>query len=151
MIRPPELEKSLMMQFACAYKAVRRQNGKELKKLGLSLGQDIILFHLSSQPEISQSQLARALGVEEATISIMLGRMARAGLIKRSADEKDARKMRVSLTAKGLKLKKKALQIWQKQEAQVFSRLTESQRKQFLALLTEIQSYAESRKDKKER
>ncbi|HEK84840.1 MAG: MarR family winged helix-turn-helix transcriptional regulator [Candidatus Saccharicenans sp.] len=150
MIIPEELKDSLALQLLMTYKALRRKSGKELKKIGLCLGQDIILFHLSGQPDISQAQLARALGVEEATISIILQRMTKSGLIKRTADQKDARMMRVSLTVKGLELRKKALRIWQKQESQVFSRLTEGQRQELLQSLLEIQSYIESKKGKKE-
>ncbi|MEM0173750.1 MAG: winged helix DNA-binding protein [Sulfolobaceae archaeon] len=150
MIIPEELRESLFLQLLMTYKALRRKSGKDLKKVGLCLGQDIILFHLSSQPGISQTQLAKALGVEEATISIMLQRMARTGLIKRTADEKDARMMRVSLTAKGLELRKKALRIWQKQENQIFSSFTEEQKRELLKSLLEIQSYIDSRKGKKE-
>lgn len=149
MIIPEELKDSLALQFLITYKALRRKSGQELKKIGLCPGQDIILFQLSGQPGISQVQLARALGVEEATISMMLKRMTRAGLIKRTVDEKDARMMRVCLTAKGLDLRKKAIRVWQKQENQIFSRLSERQRQELSKSLLKLQSYIETKKRKR--
>ena len=78
---------------------------------------------------MSQTGLAEQLGVEQATLSIMLGRMEKAGLVRRRTDPEDARVTRVCATAKGL-----------------LRGLTEEDQKMLANLLARLRANVESRR-----
>ncbi|MDH4139277.1 MAG: MarR family transcriptional regulator [Coriobacteriia bacterium] len=67
-------------------------------------GQAISLWMLSENEGISQGDLAEKLGVARPTVTIMLKKMEKAGLIERRADESDQRSKRIFLTQAGRSL-----------------------------------------------
>ncbi|MCR4436099.1 MAG: MarR family transcriptional regulator [Clostridiales bacterium] len=75
-----------------------------LQKLGVYPGQPPLLFTLLKQDGQSQNHLAQKLSIKAATITVMLSRMERVGLIERRSDPNDQRISRVYLTDKGKKL-----------------------------------------------
>lgn len=67
-------------------------------------GQAIMLWMLSEHEGASQSELADTLDVARPTVTIMLHKMEKAGLIERRRDEKDRRCLRIHLTDAGREL-----------------------------------------------
>ena len=98
--------------------------GAALAELGLSVGQELILFQLWRQEGLHQTDLARSLNVEPPTITKALQRMERAGLVRREVDTADARISRVYLTADGLALKDPVEQVWERVEGQMLTGFT---------------------------
>jgi len=87
--------------FACHTRHVRDdETGKTLSTHLAS-----ILDHLQSELPLTVSDLARHLGVTESTMSIQTSKLQRAGYVRRVRDEKDRRRIRLSLTAAGRRLK----------------------------------------------
>jgi MarR family transcriptional regulator, organic hydroperoxide resistance regulator len=78
-----------------------------LGKLGLYPGQPPILFMLWETDGRTQKEFADKLRLAPATITIMLKRMEKAGLIIRKEDPEDLRVSRVFLTAAGKKIRLK--------------------------------------------
>lgn len=78
-----------------------------LGKLGLYPGQPPILFMLWEQDGRTQTELCERLELKPATITVMLRRMEKAGLIKRKTDENDLRVSRVYLTEQGRQIRSK--------------------------------------------
>lgn len=70
----------------------------ELAPLDLKPAQFMTLVELSESPGLTQSDLAKRLDVEQATMAGTLQRMERDGLIERKAMEGDARRRRIVLT-----------------------------------------------------
>lgn len=70
----------------------------ELTKLGLHLGQDRALLCLMEGERVGQSDLATHLCVEPPTVTKMLQRMEKAGLVERRQDDQDGRISRVTAT-----------------------------------------------------
>ncbi len=68
---------------------------------GLSRGYRQILFHLSRQDGVTQLRLVQLTKLKAPTVSVALTKMEENGLVKRAADEKDLRQVRVFLTSKG--------------------------------------------------
>ena len=64
-------------------------------------GQAICLWALSKNDGISQSDLADILGIARPTVSTMLQKMERAGLVERRVDESDQRYTRIHMTPAG--------------------------------------------------
>jgi DNA-binding MarR family transcriptional regulator len=64
-------------------------------------GQPPLLFALNRKDGQSQKELAEQLQIQPATITVMLNRMVKTGLVERRQDDKDQRVSRVYLTEKG--------------------------------------------------
>ena len=90
---------------ARACKAHRGSVGAVLAEVGLHVGQEMVLLHLWRQDGLTPSELAERLGVEPPTVTNMLSRMEKAGLLERCRDTGDARCTRVYLTEKGRELR----------------------------------------------
>lgn len=79
-------------------RAERAALAHRLAPHGLHPGQEAVLRLLVARPGLRQAELARALHLEAPTVSRMLHRMERAGLVERRPDRHDARVVRVVAT-----------------------------------------------------
>jgi len=68
---------------------------------GMYSGHPRVLFHLRHTPGMTQRELAGALGVAAATLSVSIRRMEAAGLVERKSDSADLRVQRLYLTKEG--------------------------------------------------
>jgi len=134
------------IEFVMAHKAFRQEGERALGRLGLRVGQELLLIHLCAGHSLSQGQLAERLGVEQATVSIMLRRMAKAGLVGRRPDKDDARVTRVYATRKGRVLEGPVLRVWRSQERRLLSGLTGEEKKLLRRLLEHIRENLERRR-----
>ena len=73
----------------------------QLAEVGLYRGQPPILMLLYKNDGMSQKEMARALNLSPATMTVTLKRMEKAGLVLREMDEHDKRILRVHLSEKG--------------------------------------------------
>lgn len=73
----------------------------QLVEVGLYRGQPPILMLLYKNDGMSQKEMARALNLSPATMTVTLKRMEKAGLVLREMDEHDQRILRVHLSEKG--------------------------------------------------
>ena len=105
-------------------KAHRGSVGDALAEVGLHVGQEMVLLHLWQRDGLTPSELAEALGVEPPTVTNMLSRMERAGLLKRCRDPEDARCTRVYLTEQGRELREPVERCWEAVEEHALSGVT---------------------------
>ena len=73
----------------------------QLAEVGLYRGQPPILMLLYKNDGMSQQEMARAVNLSPATMTVTLKRMEKAGLVLREMDEHDQRILRVHLSEKG--------------------------------------------------
>lgn len=73
----------------------------QLEKLDLYPGQPQLLLALREHANASQKELAQAMDVSPATLTVMLRRMDAKHLVKRVNDPQDLRVIRLSLTEEG--------------------------------------------------
>lgn len=73
----------------------------QLAEVGLYRGQPPILMLLYKNDGMSQKEMARALNLSPATMTVTLKHMEKAGLVLREMDEHDQRILRVHLSEKG--------------------------------------------------
>lgn len=64
-------------------------------------GQPPLMFALEREGGQSQNELARHLGIKAATLTVMLNRMEKAGMVRRENDANDQRVSRIYLTGQG--------------------------------------------------
>lgn len=95
-----------------AEKAIVRELTKALAPLDIKIVQLDVLMNLYRHPGMSQHDLARRLLVGRSNITMLLPQLERQGLLRREADDKDKRVMRLFLTAEGESLLMEALAVY---------------------------------------
>lgn len=82
-----------------------------LEKIGLYPGQPRVLHALWIKDGLSQKEIGKELNIKPSTVTVMINRMEKAGLVKRKQDAKDLRVSNVYLEKKGLELKSEIKEI----------------------------------------
>ncbi|HEX5595050.1 MAG TPA: MarR family transcriptional regulator [Micromonosporaceae bacterium] len=107
-----------------------------LARVGLHVGQDLLLLELSRVDGVSQRELADRLGVEQATVGVALRRLESGGFVQRRAAVDDARVRAVFLTERGRDALPAIYAAWREAETALFGRLSAQQAEQLRKLLT---------------
>ena len=102
---------SFSMALIKAYHAQADVLRPNAAKLGLSIGQPKLLLYLRRHNGCMQKELAEFCGIEPATVSRILGKMERQGLIRREAVADNKRAAAVSLTDLGDELGRQMLEF----------------------------------------
>jgi DNA-binding MarR family transcriptional regulator len=119
-------------------KAHRGKAQELLTKIELHPGQEMLLLRLWPGDGLTQSELAGDMCISPATMTKMLDRMAKAGLVERRTDVEDQRVSRVYLTAEGRSLREPIEGIWHGIEAQSLVNLTMDERILLRRLLLQV-------------
>lgn len=118
---------------------------------GITSAQFNVLNLLSTDGEMGQADLTAQLLVGKASVSIVLNRMVKSGLVTRRQHDKDRRHVILTLTAKGRQLWKKVFPEYEEAIRTVFGALPESQRPAFLRSLNLIYATLQSEGSPKSR
>ncbi|OMF23243.1 hypothetical protein BK133_24660 [Paenibacillus sp. FSL H8-0548] len=87
-------------------------------------GQPPLMFALAREGGQSQNELARQLDIKAATLTVMLNRMEKNGLVRRETDARDLRVSRIYLSDKGhstLKIVRETLDMLEQRALDNFS------------------------------
>jgi DNA-binding MarR family transcriptional regulator len=114
------MEETAGFALARACRAYRGAVGDALAEFGLHPGQEMVLLRLWREDGIGQSELAERVGVEASTMSNMLMRLERAGLVERRRGAADARSSRAYLTQRGRALQGPVEDVWTALEGRAF-------------------------------
>ncbi|MFB9276650.1 MarR family winged helix-turn-helix transcriptional regulator [Cohnella cellulosilytica] len=98
----------------------------------------IRLLGILRDREPSMAQLARHLGLDKSSITGLVDRAERRGLVERTTSSTDRRGYNVRVTAAGWQIIRAVGDEIERQINAVFARLTEVERAQFAALATKI-------------
>ncbi len=99
-----------------ASRAQRNHLTRELAPHGIHPGQDQLLLSVWYAPGMRQSDLARELGVEPPTVTRMVMRLERSGLVERRSDPADGRAALIYPTQRSRLLEPHVRRIWQEME-----------------------------------
>ena len=134
-------ETSLGHLLRCVCRTYRHEMDARLRPEGLHCGQDAFLMRLSEEEDLTQTELGERLGVEPPTVSKMIRRVEKQGLVERTEDPDDARVMRTRLTEEGRAKQARIQQCWQDLEEEAFAPLTAEERALLRGLLLQIRSH----------
>ena len=109
-----------------------------MEKIGLHKGQGFALIHLWHHEGIPQRELSRAMHISPASVTNMLQRMERDGLIARERDREDQRVVRVFLTDKAKAMRKEARKVFHQMEAELSSIYTDEEKATLHRLLMKL-------------
>ena len=96
--------------YACA-KEVVRQYRKPLETLNLTYTQYVVMMVLWESGSMTEGELGRKVHLDSGTLTPLLKRLEKQGLIDRIRPESNERKLLLSLTDAGEALKEKALEV----------------------------------------
>ncbi|WP_405135820.1 MarR family winged helix-turn-helix transcriptional regulator [Nocardia sp. NBC_01388] len=119
-------------------KVLRALADRDMRRLGLHLGQNHVLAALWEQDGRTPGEMAAALNVSTPTVVKAATRMTAAGLLVRRPDDRDNRLVRLWLTDKGRDLQKPVEADRKALEDKVTAALTPTERKHLMSALTKI-------------
>jgi DNA-binding MarR family transcriptional regulator len=137
MERKPEHE-SINFLLGVIGRRQRAQMNEALAANGIYAGQEMFLWHLWRQDGLTQSQLVERLCVQPPTVSKMLDRMERAGLVERRPDPDDSRVTRVYLTEQGRRSQSAVSEVWMSIEQRLTQGLSVEERLLLRRLLLQV-------------
>lgn len=100
--------------------------------------QSRILIVLNTEKTITQSKLTELLDVQPGTVSEVIGKLERAGLIKRAESDKDKRTCELRLTKEGAAKATQASSDRKNRYDDMFACLTESEKSDLLTMLEKV-------------
>ena len=133
----PEYESiNFLLRMIC--QAQRSQMSDALAEIGLYAGQEMFLWHLWRQEGLTQSQLVERMCVQPPTVSKMLDRLEKAGLVERRSDAENNHLSRVYLTEQGNVQKLAVRAIWMNIEQRLTQELSVEERIVLRRLLLQV-------------
>lgn len=122
----------------CLSRMIRIKFNEVLNDEGLFSGQQHIIMLLFHEDGQTVGQIAKRLGVAPATASVSIKRMEKSGFIKRKADEKDARTVKIFLTEKGRAIMENIHNKMNEQEKRITDGLDEEEVNQLSDILDKV-------------
>jgi DNA-binding MarR family transcriptional regulator len=136
--KPAVAEQSIGYLFRYGYRAFARAISIELQPFEISSGQWSVLRVLWETEGLSQVELAENMRVEKASLTGMLDVMERRGLISRTRNTEDRRKVNIHLTPRARALKDKLLPYRAKINRKATRGMTPEEVETLLRLLTQV-------------
>ena len=134
--RPEHESINFLLGLIC--RTQRGQMNDALTDIGLYAGQEMFLWQLWRQDGLTQSQMVERMCVQPPTVSKMLDRMEKAGLVTRQPDSEDSRISRVYLTEQGRKSERAVCDVWNTLERRLIENMTVEERILLRRLLLQV-------------
>lgn len=138
------MEHRVLVAIRRIIRAVDLYSRQLLEECGLTGPQLVALEEMSRVEAISAADLARRMQVSQPTVTGILERLQRRGLIVRARNGDDRRSIDVSITKQGLNLLKTAPPLLQKKFCQRLDELQEWEQTLILATLQRVASMMEA-------
>lgn len=119
-------------------KEFARRQTNDLYKGKITLPQFLILDFLARENEPKMTALAHFMHVTTAAMTGIIDRLVRDGYVLRGHDSKDRRIVKIRLTAKGAELVKKVYKQRRQMIIDIFGRISEADRQDYLRILKQI-------------
>lgn len=98
---------SVLNSFRCIVKSLRVADRAGLKEHGLGASQLYVLHELKRDSPLSVNELAQRTATDQSTVSVVVAKLIDKGFLTRERSEVDARRLDLTLTAKGYLLLKR--------------------------------------------
>ncbi len=118
-----------------------------LEDVRVTPAQLILLDWIATSPGCSVREIAAGLGLTPPTVSVGVRRLEEAGLLERQPDPQDRRAVRLSVTARGEALHRRAQDFRRRKVRRLLAGLTAEERETLLDLLERAISTAEKNMD----
>lgn len=125
--------------------AIDMNSRKLVKRVGLTGPQLVILQEISSLGEVTSGEIARAVSLSQATLTGILERMEKRGLLSRRRSEHDKRRVMVRISDSGMKVLEDAPPLMQEEFVDEFSSLQEWEQNMILSSLQRLVSIMDAK------
>ncbi len=115
-----------------------RQLMRRLDHTEISIGQPKVLAYLSSKEGNCQKEIAKACMLEPGSVTVLLNRMERQGLVERRFEGGNRKTRRVYLTDRGHELAATVIDRFYEVESTAFDGVSEEDRKVFTRVCDQI-------------
>lgn len=135
---PWQPRKEVSFWLATAVRLLNRAQDHELKALGFTASQVPVLVALTAAEPRSQKELAELARIEQPSMTELLLRMERDGLVRRAPNPQDGRSVMVSLTDRARADWPRAAEGLTAAEARLISGLDAAEKATLIALLQQL-------------
>lgn len=136
---------NVMIALRKIIQAIDMNSKKLVKRVGLTGPQLVILQEISNTGEVTAGEIARAVSLSQATVTGILERMEKRGLLSRRRNEHDKRRVMVNITATGKQVLEDAPPLMQEAFVDQFSSLQEWEQTMILSSLQRLVSIMDAK------
>ncbi|MDF2119111.1 MarR family transcriptional regulator [Roseiarcaceae bacterium H3SJ34-1] len=136
------IEESLGFVVSYTARILSRSITAALRDHGVAQAQWTVLLHLWSEEGISQNELCRRVGIEEATVSRTIDRLVRDDLVNRVRDPNNRRQYRLLLTPKGKQLQGELAPVVRNLNRKLADKISPAERQMLIRLLSQVRDGA---------
>ena len=141
----PSVDSEITWLLHRAAQRMRGATGEQAEKHGIQLRDYIVLSALDKTPNLTQVELAKALGLDKTTLMSQLDRLERMGLVVRRSDPRDRRARIPEITEAGNALRAKVASACDSAEAAALNSFSQVQVQTFRRMLFDIIGDSEDR------
>jgi MarR family transcriptional regulator, organic hydroperoxide resistance regulator len=141
----PAVDSEITWLLHRAAQRLRNATGEQAEKHGIQLRDYIVLSALDKTPNLTQVELAKALGLDKTTLMSQLDRLERIGLVVRHSDPRDRRVRIPEITEAGNTLRAKVARASSRVEAAALNGFSQDQVQLFRQMLFGIIGDSEDR------
>lgn len=98
---PPSDAHSVLNSFRCLVKSLRIADRAALKEHGMGASQLYVLHELKRDAPLTVNELAERMATDQSTVSVVVAKLIDKGYVTRERSESDARRINLTLTARG--------------------------------------------------
>jgi len=114
----------------------------------ITLPQLWILGHIAEKGDCPMCSISRNLGIKAPTVTGIMDRLVKLGLVKRHASESDRRGVLAKVTSKGRRILEQIHAERRRTLIEAFGPLSAQERGDYLAILEKVAAYIDARKKK---
>jgi DNA-binding MarR family transcriptional regulator len=137
-MNPDPIEEQIVVALRRIVRAIDLQSRRMVEACGLTGPQLVVLREVAPLGSASISTLARSVSLSQPTVSGILERLEKRGLVRRERSEQDRRAVFVSLTPEGDRILHEAPSLLQDRFQRELERLEEWERTQMLSILQRL-------------
>jgi len=139
------ISESVMIALRKIIQAIDMNSKKLVKRVGLTGPQLVILQEISNLGEVTAGEIAHAVSLSQATVTGILERMEKRGLLTRQRSDQDKRRIMVRITKNGQQVLDDAPPLMQEAFVERFSNLQEWEQTMILSGLQRLVSIMDAK------
>ena len=142
---PRSVSDSVMIALRKIIQAIDMNSKKLVKRVGLTGPQLVILQEIDNLGEVTAGEIARAVSLSQATVTGILERMEKRGLLARQRSDSDKRRIMVRITPSGNHVLQAAPPLMQEAFIERFASLQDWEQTMILSALQRLVSIMDAR------
>ena len=142
---PRSVSDSVMIALRKIIQAIDMNSKKLVKRVGLTGPQLVILQEIDNLGEVTAGEIARAVSLSQATVTGILERMEKRGLLARQRCDSDKRRIMIRITPSGKHILQEAPPLMQEAFIERFASLQDWEQTMILSALQRLVSIMDAR------